>query len=157
MNAQIVSPSQASAGIGFAIPVNTVRRVVPQLIAQGHYPHPWLGVSILRFEAEGAQLLREAGMEVPVDAGLLVAEVTAGGPAATAGIHAGDRVVSIGNARVPVGGDIITALNGKPIASFEELTVYLETETQVGDTVEVTIIRDGREMTVKVTLAERSE
>jgi S1-C subfamily serine protease len=157
VNAQIVSPSQASAGIGFAIPVNTVRRVVPQLIAQGHYPHPWLGVSFLRFEAEGAQLLREAGMEVPVDKGLLVAEVTPGGPAATAGIHAGDRVVSIGTTRVPVGGDIITALNGKPIASLEELTVYLESETQVGDTVEVTIIRDGREMTVKVTLAERSE
>jgi len=56
-----------------------------------------------------------------------------------------------------VGGDIITALNGKPIASLEELMVYLEAETQVGDTVEVTIIRDGRGMTVKVTLAERSE
>jgi S1-C subfamily serine protease len=157
VNAQIVSPSQASAGIGFAIPVNTVHRVVPQLIARGHYPHPWLGVSLLPFEAEGARLLREAGMEVPVDKGLLVAEVTPGGPAATAGIHAGDRVVSIGNAQIPVGGDIIIAINGKPITDFQELTVYLESETQVGDTVEVTIIRDGQEMTVKVTLAERSE
>jgi S1-C subfamily serine protease len=157
VNAQIISPSQASAGIGFAIPVNTVRRVVPQLIAQGHYPHPSLGVSVLPFEAEGARLLREAGMEVPVDKGLLVAEVTPGGPAATAGIHAGDRVVSIGNARVPVGGDIITALNGTPISDFQELNVYLEAETQVGDTVEVTLIRDGREMAVKVTLTERSE
>jgi S1-C subfamily serine protease len=157
VNAQIVSPSQASAGIGFAIPVNTVRRVVPQLIAQGHYPHPSLGVSILRFEADGAQLLRQAGMEVPVDKGLLVAEVTPGGPAAKAGIRAGDRVVSIGNAQIPVGGDIVTAVNGTPVTTFQELTVYLESETQVGDTVEVTIIRDGREMTVKVTLAERSE
>lgn len=157
VNAQIISPSQASAGIGFAIPVNTVRRVVPQLIAQGHYSHPWLGVSVLPFEAEGAQILRQAGTEVPVDKGLLVAEVVPGSPAAKADIHAGDRVVSIGNAQIPVGGDIITALNGKPISSFEELTVYLEAETQVGDTVEVTIIRDGREMTVKVTLAERPE
>jgi S1-C subfamily serine protease len=157
VNAQIVSPSQASAGIGFAIPVNTVRRVVPQLIAQGHYPHPSLGITVLRFEAEGAQLLREAGMEVPVDKGLLVAEVAAGSPAATAGIHAGDRVVSIGNAQIPVGGDIVTAVNGTPVTTFQELTVYLESETQVGDTIEVTIIRDGREMTVKVTLAERSE
>jgi S1-C subfamily serine protease len=156
VNAQIVSPSQASAGIGFAIPVNTVRRVVPQLIARGHYPHPWLGVSLLPFEAEGARLLREAGMEVPVDKGLLVAEVTPDGPAAKAGIRAGDRVVSIGNAQIPVGGDIITAINGESIADFQELTVYLESETQVGDTVEVTIIRDGQEMTVKVTLAERS-
>ncbi|MDH4138826.1 MAG: trypsin-like peptidase domain-containing protein [Anaerolineae bacterium] len=157
VNAQIISPSQASAGIGFAIPVNTVRRVAPQLIAQGYYPHPWLGVSVLPFEAEGAQILREAGMDVPVDEGLLVAEVVAGSPAAKAGIRAGDQVVSIGNTRIPVGGDIITAINGEPIANFEELTVYLESETQVGDTVEVTLIRDGQEMKVSVTLAERPE
>ena len=157
VNAQIISPSQASAGIGFAIPVNTVRRVAPQLIAQGHYPHPWLGVSVLPFEAEGAQILRDAGMEIPVDEGLLVAEVVPGSPVAKAGIRAGDQVVSIGNTRIPVGGDIITAINGEPIANFEELTVYLESETQVGDTVEVTLIRDGRGMTVSVTLAERPE
>ncbi len=157
VNAQIISPSQASAGIGFAIPANTVRRVVPQLIARGHYPHPWLGVSVLPFEAEGAQILREAGMEVPVDKGLLVAEVVSGSPVAKAGIRAGDRVVPIGNTRIPVGGDIITAINGEPIADFQELTVYLEMETQVGDTVEVTLIRDGQEMTVTVTLAERPE
>jgi S1-C subfamily serine protease len=157
VNAQIVSPSQASAGIGFAIPVNTVRRVVPQLIAKGHYPHPWLGVSILPFDSPGARILREAGMNVPVDKGLLVAEVVPGGPVAVAGIRAGDRVVSIGNTRIPVGGDIITAINGEPIANFEELTVYLESETQVGDEVEVTLIRDGQEMTVSVTLAERPE
>jgi S1-C subfamily serine protease len=157
VNAQIISPSQASAGIGFAIPVNTVRRVVPQLIAKGHYPHPWLGVSILPFDSPGARILREAGMNVPVDKGLLVAEVVPGGPVAVAGIRAGDRVVSIGNTRIPVGGDIITAINGEPIANFEELTVYLESETQVGDTVEVTLIRDGQEMTVSVTLAERPE
>jgi S1-C subfamily serine protease len=157
VNAQIISPSQASAGIGFAIPVNTVRRVASQLIAQGHYPHPWLGVSVLPFEAEGAQILRDAGMEVPVDKGLLVAEVVSGSPAAKAGIRAGDQVVSIGNTRVPVGGDIITAINGEPIADFQELTVYLETETQVGDEVEVTLIRDGQEMKVPLTLAERPE
>jgi S1-C subfamily serine protease len=157
VNAQIISPSQASAGIGFAIPVNTVRRVAPQLIAQGHYPHPWLGVSVLPFEAEGAQILREAGMEVPADEGLLVAEVVSGSPAAKAGIRAGDQMVSIGNTRIPLGGDIITAINGTPIANFQELTVYLESETQVGDTVEVTLIRDGQEVKVSVTLAERPE
>jgi len=157
VNAQIISPSQASAGIGFAIPVNTVRRVAPQLIAQGHYPHPWLGVSVLPFEAEGAQILRDAGMEIPVDEGLLVAEVVPGSPVAKAGIRAGDQVVSIGNTRIPVGGDIITAINGTTVANFQELTVYLESETQVGDTVEVTLIRGGQEMTVSVTLAERPE
>jgi S1-C subfamily serine protease len=157
VNAQIISPSQASAGIGFAISANTVRRVVPQLIAQGHYPHPWLGISVLPFDSQGAQIIRKAGMKVPVDQGLLVAEVTSGGPAAKAGIRGSDRLVSVGNVQVPVGGDIITAINGTSIANFQELTVYLETETQVGDTVEVTLIRDGKEMEVSVTLAERPE
>jgi len=96
-------------------------------------------------------------MEIPVDKGLLVAEVVAGSPAAKADIHAGDRVVAIGNTRVPVGGDIIIAINGQPIASFQELTVYLEAETQVEDKVEVTLIRDGEEMTVAVVLAARPE
>jgi S1-C subfamily serine protease len=127
------------------------------LIAQGHYPHPWLGVSVLPFEAEGAQILRDAGMEVPVDEGLLVAEVVSGSPADKAGIRAGDRVVPVGNTRIPVDGDIITAINGEPIADFQELTVYLESETQVGDKVEVTLIRDGQEVKVPLTLAERPE
>jgi len=155
VNSQIISPSQASAGIGFAISANTVRRVVPQLIAHGRYPHPWLGVSVVPFDTRGVRLLRQAGMEVPVDRGLLVVEVVPGSAAAKAGIHGGERLVRIGNARIPVGGDIITAINGEPIADFQELTVYLETKTQVGDTVEVTLIRNGREMKVKVTLTER--
>jgi S1-C subfamily serine protease len=155
VNSQIISPSQASAGIGFAVSANTVRRVIPQLIAQGRYPHPWLGVSIVPFDPPGARILREAGMEVPAEQGLLVVEVVPGSSAAQAGIRGSDRAVRIGNARIPLGGDIITALNGEPIADFQELTVYLETKTQVGDSVEVTLIRDGREMTVTVTLAER--
>jgi S1-C subfamily serine protease len=157
VNSQIVSPSQASAGIGFAISANTARRVVPQLIAQGHYPHPWLGVSGLHFDSQGAEVLRKAGMEVPVDQGLLVAEVTPGSPAAQAGIHTGDQTVSVGNTRVPVGGDIITAIDGTPITSNQELIVYLETETHIGDTVDVTLIRGGKEMDMSVTLTERPE
>jgi S1-C subfamily serine protease len=157
VNSQIVSPVRGSAGIGFAVSSNTVRQVVPQLIVHGRYPHPWLGVSVLPFDAEGARLLREAGMDVPVDEGLLVAEVVPNGPAAVAGIRSGDRVVRIGNAEIPLGGDIITAINSKPIASFQELIVYLETETQVEDTVEMTLIRSGQEMRVSVTLVERPE
>lgn len=90
-----------------------------------------------------------------VGEGLIVVEVAPGGPADKAGIRGPDQVVRIDNARIPVGMDIIVAVNGEPLADLRELTVYLETETQVGDTVEVTIIRDGEEQTIQVTLAER--
>jgi len=157
VNSQIISPSRASAGIGFAVPVNTVKRVVPQLIAKGRYAHPWLGVQPLDLTPDRAQAFREAGMDVPVDEGLLMIEVVSGGPADRAGIQGGDRIAQIGNVRVPLDGDIITAVNGEPVANLQELTVYLETETQVGDTVDVTVIRDGIERSVQVTLAERPQ
>lgn len=155
VNSQIISPSQASAGIGFAVSVETVRRVVPQLIAQGYYSHPWLGVGPVSLTPELARVLRQAGMEVPVDEGLILLEVTSGGPAAQAGIHGPNKAVIVGNTHVPVGMDIIVAINGQPATNFRELTVYLETETQVGDTVEVTIISDGERRNIEMTLAER--
>jgi len=155
VNSQIISPSRASAGIGFAVSAETVRRVVPQLIAQGYYSHPWLGVGPVSLTPELAKVLRQAGMEVPVEEGLILLEVASGGPAAQAGIRGPDEMVIVGNIRVPVGMDIITAVNGEPVTSFQALTVQLETETQVGDTVEVTVIRKGKERNVQVTLAER--
>ncbi|MGD2177112.1 MAG: trypsin-like peptidase domain-containing protein [Anaerolineae bacterium] len=158
VNSQIVSPSQANAGVGFAVPSNTVRRVVPELITRGSYPHPWLGVEPISLTSERARIFRQAGADVPIDEGVLVLEVARGGPADEADIRGGDQAVQIGRFRVPLGGDIITAINGEPIADYQDLTVYLETETRVGDTVSVTIVRaDGgaQERTVQVTLAKR--
>jgi len=155
VNSQIVSTSRSSAGIGFAVPINTVRRVVPQLIAQGRYAHPWLGVEYLPLTPEWARAFRQAGMEMPVDEGLLVTRVAPGGPADQAGIRGGDQLVRLGNVRVPLGGDILIALNGEPVTDSKELIVYLETQTQVGDAIEVTIIRGREERSIQVTLTER--
>ncbi|MCX7680352.1 MAG: trypsin-like peptidase domain-containing protein [Anaerolineae bacterium] len=154
INAQIISPSHASAGIGFAVPVNTVRRVVPQLIAHGRYPHPWLGIEYLPLTQEWSNALRQGGINVP-DTGLLVLQVVAGSPADRAGIRGGTQIVRLGSYRIPVGGDVIIALNGEPIGSSKEFIAYLETQTQVGDTITVTVVRDGREENIQVTLAER--
>lgn len=156
VNSQIVSPSQANAGVGFAEPANTVRRVVRELIARGRYPHPWLGIEPISLTAERARAFQEAGMEVPVDRGVLVLRVARGGPAEQAGIRGGDRVAQLGRYRVPVGGDIIIAINQEPVDDYQDLTVYLETETRVGDTIDVTFVRDGDAQTVQVTLEERS-
>jgi S1-C subfamily serine protease len=155
VNSQIISPSGTSAGIGFAVSSNTVQRVVPELIAGGRYPHPWIGIELASFEAEGAQILRDAGMEVPVDEGVLVTAVVPGSPAAAAGIRGSDREVQIGTARVPIGGDIIIAINGQSTTSSQELIVFLESETRVGETAVVALIRNGAEIAVTVTLAER--
>jgi S1-C subfamily serine protease len=152
VNTQIVSPSGASAGIGFAVSANTVARVVPVLIARGAYPHPWLGVQVVELNPSLAALLEQAGMKVPVTRGLLILETVANGPAARAGLRAPDRVVSVGNSRVPVGGDIIVRINDTPVSTFQDLTVYLETKTRSGETVTVTVVRDGKEQTIRVRL-----
>ncbi len=157
VNSQIISPSRASAGIGFAVPVNTVRRVTPYLIAQGRYPHPTLGVMTLDLTPVRAAVLRQAGAEIAPNFGLLVVEVELDGPAYRAGIRGGSEFVRVGEAYLPTGGDIIIGLDGQPVLNIQQLTVYLEAEKQVGDTVEVIFVRDGQEQRVEATLDERPQ
>lgn len=154
VNAQIVSPSQANAGIGFAIPANTVQRVVPELIANGRYPHPWLGVNLLDL-SRWAEMLQSADVDVP-NSGLMILETVQDSPAALAGLRGGQRFISLGNVRrFPVGGDVIVALNGTPVTSFSDFSIFLELNTRVGETVSITIIRDGVEQVITAVLAER--
>ncbi|MFN2286102.1 MAG: S1C family serine protease [Anaerolineae bacterium] len=156
VNSQIVSPSGASAGIGFAVSADTVRRVVVELIARGYYPHPWTGLeNVVALTPSIIDWFQKAGMDIPVDAGLLVLEVTRGGPADDAGIQGGTRMVRMGRYQVPVGGDIITALDGQPVADLETWTIYLETQKAIGDTVQMTILRDGQEQVIPVVLEEQ--
>jgi S1-C subfamily serine protease len=155
VNTAIFSPSQGSAGIGFAVPVNTVRRVVPELISRGRYPHPWLGASLLSLTPRWIEILQQSGMQVPVTRGALVVETIQGAAAANAGLKDGDQLVRVGRQILPVGGDIITAVNGQPVQDSRELTIFLETKTRVGETVELTVIRDGRERIVPLQLGER--
>ncbi|HEU4329144.1 MAG TPA: trypsin-like peptidase domain-containing protein [Roseiflexaceae bacterium] len=154
VNSAILSPSGASAGIGFAIPARTVQRVADALIADGRYPHPSLGLRGLDLNAQRARLLERAGMQVPVEAGLLIVETAPGEAADQAGLRGGQRLVRAGNLIVPVGGDILTAIDDQPIASERDMLVYLETRTTVGQTVRVAIVRDGQEQEVSVTLTE---
>jgi S1-C subfamily serine protease len=155
VNTAIFSPSQASAGIGFAIPVSSVKRVVPELIARGYYAHPWLGIRTADLVPPLADALREAGMDVPVNEGLYVVSVERGTPAQRGGLQGAQRSVQFSNMELPVGGDVIVALNGEPIGSLADLTLFLETRARVGETIQVTFVRDGREQTAEVTLAER--
>jgi S1-C subfamily serine protease len=157
VNSQIISPSGASSGIGFAVSANTVLRVVPELISRGYYAHPWLGADMIPLSSSVARVLRDAGVDVPVDTGLLVIDVTTRGPADQAGLQGGTQWARVGRYQLPVGGDIITAIDGLPTADLEALTVYLETETAIGDTVDLTVLRDGERVTIPVTLGEEPQ
>ncbi|NOZ49130.1 MAG: trypsin-like serine protease [Chloroflexi bacterium] len=154
INSQIISPSRSNAGIGFAIPVNTVKLVVPELITHGYYRHPWIGAQFLELTPQRTQVLAEAGVKGP-DKGLLLLEITPGSAADKAGLRGGQRIVRLGDVQLPLGGDVLVAIDGQEIASLQDLTVYLEMHTQVGDAVQVTVLRDGKRLTASLTLQER--
>jgi len=148
INSAIYSPSGAAAGIGFAIPINTARRVANDLITQGHVRRATLG-------AEGRAIwpgLADA-LNIPVQNGILIERVTPGGPAAQAGIRGGTRTVLAGLQQLTIGGDVLIAIDGKEITSQMDLNLLLN-RAAPGDTVTLTVIRDGKKMDVRVRLGQ---
>lgn len=139
---------QDAEGIGFAVPIDTLKRIVPVLIEAGRYPHPWLGILGYSVTPDIAEPL-----SLPVDQGVLVAQLYRGGPADVAGVRGAEQQVIVGNRRLLVGGDIITAVNGVPVEDWNGLLQYLEFETEVGDVVTLTLLRGGTEMGLDVTIA----
>jgi len=152
VNTAIRSQTGVNAGVGFAVPVNTVKRIVPQLIDEGAYEYPYLGItSDNRFTvAELAEPL-----DLPVERGALVSEVQPGTGAAEAGIQGGDRQVEVMGQSVIAGGDIIVAIDGEPILTFGDLVAYLVSDAEVGQEVTLTVFRDGEQLEIPVTLGER--
>jgi S1-C subfamily serine protease len=155
VNSQIISPSRASAGVGFAVSSNTVRRVVPQLIAEGAFPHPWIGVTMLTLTPERVSALNAAGADIQAEEGVMILDVVQGSPADVAGLRGGQDTVQIQGTRIPVGGDVIIRLNTQPVASDRDLVVYLDTQTAVGQEVTVRFLRGAEEMSTTVLLAQR--
>ena len=157
VNSAIISPSRASAGIGFAIPERTLRRVVPDLIAMGRYAHPWLGVALLTVSPNLATRLARAGVRTPGGGGVVVTEVVPRGPADAAGIRGPRRMGLLGNLRIPLGADYILAVEGEPVRTDRDLTVQLETRHRVGEEVRVTVWRDGEVLEIPMALGQRPE
>lgn len=152
VNSAIFSPTGGNVGIGFAIPVNAVKRWVPELISQGRARHPYLGITGQSLTPALARAL-----SLSIQEGVLLAQVAQGTPAARAGLRGGDKQSRVGNVRVITGGDIITDINGAHLKKIEDLTRYLDTQTKVGDEVSLTVVRGSETLNVKVTLAERPE
>jgi S1-C subfamily serine protease len=150
INTAIFSPSGSSAGIGFAIPSSSARRIAQDLISTGHVVRPYLGVEI---GIEITPSIAKA-LNLPVRYGLMVARVVPGAPAAQAGLHPSKRALAVGNRQIPLGGDIITAYDGHPAESADRFMNYVESK-RPGEALILNIVRDGKPLMVTVKLAER--
>ena len=152
INAQILSQSGASSGVGFAIPINIARQVIPTLIEGETYQYAWLGISGGAVTAEVAEF-----RNLPADTkGALVIDVIEDGPAETAGLHGGDETLDPESDAFRFGGDIITAINGQPVKDINDLITYLVKETEPDDVVTLAVIQaDGQATQVEITLGVR--
>jgi S1-C subfamily serine protease len=135
--------------IGFAIPINVVKQVLPQLVQQGRVVRPWLGVNGKIIDKEVQDLLK-----LPLVDGFLVETVEPGSPAAKAGLHEGELLIAIAGEEFLFGGDIITAANGQELDDAEKFAHFMRT-LKVGDTVRLTLYYDGTTRQVEFTLPER--
>lgn len=151
VTAAIESSTNSNAGIGFVIPANIVARTVPSLISDGRAQHPWLGISGTTLSSDMAE-----AMNLPSETtGAVVYSVTSGSPADDAGIQGSTGRATIQGQSVDIGGDVITAINDTPVTEFDDLVSYLYSDAEVGQTVTLQIIRDGKTLSVDVTLGSR--
>ena len=148
INSMIASNVGQSAGIGFAIPINTAKALLNDLVTYGTVRRPALGIQSLPI---GPELAGELGL--PVDHGMLIMSVTPGGPADRAGLRGGTKEAYLGNIPIKLGGDLIVALDGKPVADQRDLAQIMNNH-RAGDTVTVTLYRAQRKLDLKVTLGE---
>ena len=150
INSAIFSPTGTNAGVGFAVPVDTLKRLLPDLLALGRYRHPWLGV---RYAYNLTPGLTEV-LKLPVNSGLLLVQLYRGSPLEGADVRGAREETVIGNQRVYVGGDILLAIDNRPVSTLEQLELLVENEYTVGDTLTLTLLRDGEVLRVPVELVE---
>jgi serine protease Do len=152
LNTAVLSSGQFFSGIGFSIPSDTLRIIVPALIANGTYLHPWVGVAGIDITPEIALAL---GLEEA--RGLLVVDITPGSPADKSGIRGGDMPITniTGFEELRLGGDIIMNVDDQRVNKTDDLLSYIETNKQVGDTVTMTILRDGKLIEIDLVLGSR--
>ncbi len=152
INAMIISRSGANAGIGFAIPINIAKMVVPDLIEKGTYEYAWLGITGANLVPEVAEL-----MGLPKDThGALVINVAKDSPADKAGLRGSDKTLKVEGAEYQFGGDVIISINGQPVKGMDDLIAYLVKNTRPGDKVTLEVIRaKGQREKLTVTLEPR--
>ncbi len=149
INSAILSPSGGNVGIGFAVPVNSAKRVIPELLSKGYVTYPWIGATIQSLIPEMAKYLK-----LKIEKGAMIAEVVKGGPADKAGLKGGNQKIQVGNTIATVGGDIVVKADQHEVKTNDELIHYIR-EKKPGDTIALKVYRKTDLVDVKVTLGER--
>jgi S1-C subfamily serine protease len=149
INSAIYTPSGTTAGIGFAIPINTAKMIANDLMTEGKVRRAYLGVQTIPV----AGWLAEA-LDLPVQEGLLIEQTTKGSPAAIAGLHGGDKVAQAGMRKIMIGGDVIVGMDGQKVSNQFDVNVLLNRK-RPGDSVTITVYRGGKKLDIPVKLGER--
>jgi len=152
INTAIQSGTGTSAGIGFAVPSNTIKKVVPVLIEDGKYSHPWIGISGKDIDPELANV-----RDLDQSKGFLIVNVIPGSPAETAGLKGVSEIQTIGDKEYPVDGDIIVSVDGKEVRKISDILIHLQEEKSIGDEMILGVLRDGELVYVILTLVERPD
>jgi serine protease Do len=150
INTAIFSTTGASAGIGFAIPSNTIKKVVPSLITKGDYQHPYLGIVGVDITPEIAEALG-----LTETRGFLITDVSSGSPAQKAGIQGGGSLANVNGREIAMGGDVILKVDEHTVRKLDDVLTYLEREKKVGEAVQLTILRNGGTENINLTLGPR--
>ncbi|MFL6462203.1 MAG: S1C family serine protease [Nitrososphaeraceae archaeon] len=150
INSAIFSSTGEFSGIGFAVPSNTISKVVPSLLSRGSSSHPWIGLSGININSEIAVAI---GLKQPT--GFLVLDTVAGSPAQKARLHGGYKVTNIGGRQIALGGDAIEQIDEIKVRKVDDIIIYIESTKSVGDSVNLYVFRDGHNQRVNITLAER--
>ena len=150
INTAIQSATGEFTGVGFAVPSQTVAKIVPTLINKGEYKHPWIGISGTDIEPDLAKVLKLTDA-----VGFLVVTVIEDSPADKAGIIGSSKVVETDTGRYATGGDIILSVDGKEVRQIDDILIHLQRAKSVGDEMVLEILRDGRTTNITITLQER--
>lgn len=154
INAQIVTGTGSNAGVGFAIPINTAKQIVPALIDDGDFKYSWLGIRGANLRPEAAELM---GADAATQ-GALIIDLAPDGPAEQAGLLGSEELERTDDGNIQYGGDVIVGVDETPITGMDDLIIYLLENTMPGDTVTMSVIRNGGDTaSIRVTLAERPE
>ena len=150
INTAIQSSTGEFTGVGFAIPSQTVAKIVPTLISEGEYKHPWIGISGRDINPDMANVL---GLKDAL--GFLIITVVEDSPASEAGLIGSNKTIKVESREYPVGGDIILAVDGIDVRKIDDILIHLQRVKTVGDEMNLEILRDGRTTNITIVLQER--